>query len=335
MNQSILNMKKGSILLLWVLASVAAFAQSENGKEFQPSGKVLLNVFSNFNTSFSNGTNASAFALDRVYFGYQYHFSENLTGKLNLDIGNPESGKLEMVAYIKNAYVEYSNQRLSAFFGLISTTQFKVQEGFWGYRYIEKSFQDAYKLGSSADLGLSIAYEFTDWLSADGIIVNGEGYKKVQADNDFRAGAGVTLTPIKGLILRGYFDAMSSVNAQTTLATFAGYKNKVFSLGAEYNQQQNVGKVGGRTLSGVSAYATVKPVKNIQVFARFDQLGSNPMEGASENWNISNDGSLIMAGIEYQPVKGVKLAPNYRLWSSADGQTPARHQIFLNLELKL
>ena len=59
--------------------------------------------------------------------------------------------------------------------GLISTTQLNFQEKFRGYRYIMKSFQDQYKFGSSADLDLSVAYEFTGWISADAIIVNGKG----------------------------------------------------------------------------------------------------------------------------------------------------------------
>lgn len=41
-----------------------------------------------------------------------------------------------------------------------------------------KSFQDEYKFGSSADLGVSVAYKFNKVVSADVIVANGEGYKK-------------------------------------------------------------------------------------------------------------------------------------------------------------
>lgn len=47
-----------------------------------------------------------------------------------------------------------------------------------------KSFQDEYKYGSSADLGFSVKYNFHSMLATDFIIVNGEGYKKVQVKKD-------------------------------------------------------------------------------------------------------------------------------------------------------
>ena len=82
--------------------------------------------------------------------------------------------------------------------------KFNFQEKFWGYRYAMKSFQDGYKFGSSADLGLSATYKFASWISADAIIVNGEGYKKIQKNDGLNYGLGVTLTPVKGLSVRLY-----------------------------------------------------------------------------------------------------------------------------------
>ena len=111
--------------------------------------------------------------------GYEYNFSTEWYGKVVLDVGNPGAGKHEMAAFLKNAYMEYEKDKLAVSFGLISTTQFKVSEKIWGLRYIEKSFQDAYKFNSSADLGFNIDYTFSDFISADFSIINGEGYKKI------------------------------------------------------------------------------------------------------------------------------------------------------------
>ena len=60
--------------------------------------------------------------------------------------------------------------------------------------------------GSSADMGVIGRYRFADWLAADISLINGEGYKKLNSDNKYRYGIGVTLTPAKGLTVRGYFD---------------------------------------------------------------------------------------------------------------------------------
>ena len=61
---------------------------------------------------------------------------------------------LERVAYIKNAMLSWKTGNFTLDFGLIGLEQFNVQEKFWGYRYIMKSFQDEYKFGSSADMDL-------------------------------------------------------------------------------------------------------------------------------------------------------------------------------------
>ena len=326
-------MKKVTFLV-GVLVCLAASTFAQEQETFQPSGKVFMTVFSNFNTTISDGTTASAFALERAYFGYEYNLSKNFYGKINFDIGNPGVGKLEMTAYIKNAYIKYHTEKLSVEFGLIGTTSFKTIESLWGNRYIEKVFQDAYKFNASADLGASVKYQFADWVSADLIVVNGEGYKNIQADDQFKTGLGVTLTPTKPLIVRGYYDMMGTTNSQTTASGALGYKTKKITAVAEYNLQNNVGNTSGKAFSGYSVSANYIAVKNMKVFARYDMLTSNTLTGETANWNASKDGSLILAGVECNPVKGVKFAPNFRLWSPADDSKANVTSFFLNCEIK-
>ena len=325
-------MKRISVLTLVMLCiSILAMSQTE---AFKAGGKPFMKIFSNYHTTFSDGESASAFELTRVYLGYGYDFSKNFSAKANIDIGDPGVGKLEMTAYVKNAYLKYTVDNLTVNFGLISTTQFKVQEVAWGYRYLEKSFQDAYKFNASADLGISLAYKFSNAISADLIIANGEGYKKLESDSTLRTGLGVTITPVKKLTARIYYDFSSKDNTQSSLATFVGYAADNFSLGAEYNKQFNVDFEEDYELSGTSFYATVKTSKKVKLFARYDQLFSNTISGDVNDWNLSKDGQLFIAGLEYSPVKGVKLAPNFKGWSPADENKAFSSTVFLNCEIK-
>lgn len=326
-------MKKITALLAIVFIASSLFAQNEK-ESFKPSGKAFIRVFTNFNTVLSDGKlKSSAFALDRAYLGYEYNLSENFSGKVNFDIGNPGTGSLQMTAFIKNAYIKYTKDKFAVSFGLIPTTQFDLQEKLWGYRYVEKSFQDDYKIGSSADLGISATYTFAKWLSADVIVINGEGYKKIQADSTYKAGLGLTLTPVKNLSARVYYDVMAKKVTQSTLVAFLGYNFGKASIGAEYNQQNNFGNSDGKNLSGTSIYATVIPIKAMKVFARYDLLQSNKLSGATSDWNLSSDGSLIIAGLEFQPVKGLKISPNYRLWTPADGSKKPTNSFFLSCDI--
>ncbi len=325
-------MKNYGILIIGLLFMVSSVSAQEG--DFTPDGKPIMVIFSNFNTTLTNGEALSAFELQRVYLGYEYNFSGHLSGKAVFDVGNPGVGKLQMTAYVKNAFLKYSINNLVVNFGMISTTQFGVQEGAWGNRYIAKSFQDEFGFNSSADLGISAAYQISDILSVDVIVANGEGYKTIQADSTFRTGAGITLKPINNVTARVYYDYSNKDNAQSSFAGFLGYANDKFTVGAEYLLQLQPKFVADRSWSGTSIYSNINLTDNLKVFGRFDLLTSNTIPGETENWNLDGDGQWYIFGFEYSPVKGVKLSPNFKGWNPSDNSQYFASTFFLNLEVK-
>ncbi len=324
-------MKKLAVTLMVVFGITFLAMSQENKEAFKPNGKPILRVFNNFHSTFSDGNSLSAFEVTRVYLGYEHHFNEDFSGTVVFDVADPAVGKLQMTAFVKNAFMNYKHENISVDFGIIPTTQFKVQESFWGYRYLAKVFQDEYGLAPSADLGTSFTYKFNDNISADLAVTNGEGYKNLQSDNIFKTAFGVTVNPVKSLTLRGMVDMM---NTQNTYAGFVGYKAGSFSLAAEYNYQTNHGMVSGRDFYGPSFYGTYKISKKANFFARFDDLQSNTLSGQTANWNDAKDGKFFLAGFEYSPVSGIKLSPNYRGWSPAQSSQAFTSTLMLNCEIK-
>lgn len=298
---------KKILLVVLLFFSYSAMAQTE----VTPKGKAIINVFGNFHTGFGEDNDDRGFAMDRSYFGYQYTLEKGLSIKAVMDVGQSGNvGDLQRIAYIKNAQVSWKQNRLTLHGGLISTTSFKVQEDFWGYRYMKMVLQDYYKFSSSADLGVSAAYKFADWFSADAIVVNGEGYKKIQVNDGLQYGVGLTFKPVKGLTMRlyGSLNEGADKNAEdiSIYALFAGYKHAKFSLGAEWNMMQNTKNVADADLSGVSFYTTIKLAEKVNAFARYDDIWSK------NDWNISKDETTYMAGVEIRPCQYVKIAPNFR-----------------------
>ncbi|MEA3496657.1 MAG: hypothetical protein U9R42_11540 [Bacteroidota bacterium] len=329
-----MKIKKLSLtFFLLTFISTAVFSQINND-DFKPSGKAFAKIFSNFHSSFSDKENFNTFEITRSYFGYSYQMSKNISAKVTLDVGNPASGKYEQIAFLKNALINYDDDKFSVNFGLIGMSQFKIQEKAFGYRYIYKSFQDAYKFGPSADLGLNVKYKIHKFISVDATISNGEGYKEVQADSTFKVALGLSLYPFKGLTLRGYYDYLKNDEAQSTLAIFLGYKNKNVSFGAEYNIQENNKMIENQDFSGYSAFSTYKINDKIKIFGRYDKLESVKIGNATDSWNIMKDGQYIIAGLEYAPLKGVKISPNYQGFIPDKSGESNISSIYMNLEVK-
>lgn len=152
------------------------FASEEGDEKIKPwyeKGSINGKIFANFHTSGSEFGKSNAFEVKRAYLGYSIDLDKNWSSAIKLDIGNPTDFKSETdlvigrrFAFFKNVYLQYNYDKLKIQFGIADAFQFKTQEKFWGYRYIESSFQDKNKFGSSADIGFFASYKITDWLQA-------------------------------------------------------------------------------------------------------------------------------------------------------------------------
>ena len=312
-------MKTMKMIVAGTLACMCLTTVQAQEKSEAPKGKAIIQVFGNFHTGFGADNDDRGFELDRSYLGYQYELGKGISVKGVMDVGQSDDvNDYHRIAYIKNAQLTWKTGKWTLNGGLISTTQFNYQEKQWGYRYIMKSFQDLYKFGSSADLGLSAAYQFADWLSADAIIVNGEGYKKIQKTDGLAYGLGATVTPLKGLSIRLYAGVNEGREATQTdvwnYAAFVGYKGNGFHIGAEYNLIENYKNVRGQNLSGLSLYGSANLSKTIAAYARYDQLMSK------DDWNKAKDEQALILGAQFKCGQYVKIAPNFRLtMPAADG----------------
>jgi hypothetical protein len=322
--------------MLFISSMVMAQTTDNASDDFKPSGSPIVTIFSDFSSitsgSYTNtkGANVSSatnntFELSRAYFGYAYNFSPDFSAKVLFDVANSSTATpSNFDAYIKNAYVEYHDNLFTVDFGMIGCTMFNLQESTWGKRYLYKSFQDQYSFGNSADLGVMAKVQFIPHLlSLDLSLTNGEGYKSVQLDSTFRLAVGLTVNPIKELTIRAYYDYYKRANEpattadQNTFNAFASYKNKDFTLAAEYDQANGFGRVINKNTSGCSIYGTWFAAKWINVFARFDDITSNTLAGQTTEWQSTKDGQTYIAGVEFVPVKGVQIAPNFRYFNPA------------------
>ncbi len=303
---------KINLIIAGIMTCIGVVAYAQDAGTVEPKGKAIVQVFGNFHSGFGSDNDDRGFELDRSYLGYEYNFGNGLSVKGVMDVGqSSDVNDYHHIAYIKNAMVSWKTGDLTLNGGLIPTIQFNFQEKFWGYRYIMKSFQDQYKFGSSADLGISASYKFTEWISADAIIANGEGYKKIQKNDGLNYGLGVTVTPVKGFQIRLYGGLNESGEADkkdiANMSGFMGYKHENFTVGAEYDYMMNASNRDDADQSGYSVFASINLRKNISMYARFDDLFSK------NNWNRAKDESSAILGAQFKLGKYVKVAPNFRV----------------------
>lgn len=286
--------------------------EANSNKEKKGEGKFIIRNFVNFNIQSQDGETDLGFKLDRSYFGYEYTFNNGLKLKSIIDFGKPSKlDDYNYVAYIKNAFVGWSRKGFTINAGMIQTTQSALQEKIWAKRYIMMVFHDQYKFGSSADLGFSMEYKLSNWAKADFIMVNGEGYKKIQSNKGLLYGLGVTLTPAENFYVRLYSDINNSgICGESNIYGYSAlmaYKSDKFTLSGEFNMMQNYKNVSNHNLLGCSVFGSAKVSRLIEAYARYDYITSN------DHWDANNDKHAIIAGFEILPCKYVKISPNFRM----------------------
>ena len=174
-------MKILTFIFLNLFCFIGVTAQNELTDDFKPSGKASGKVFWNYNYNFSEDADQrNTFALNRVYLGYTYNISKKISTTIILD-GAKKSEASEFTVFAKNAQLDWKlTDEINLSLGLIGLKQIDTQEKFWGYRYVFKTLQDEFKLGTTADLGVNIEVNPAPKLKANIFVLNGEGYTKLQ-----------------------------------------------------------------------------------------------------------------------------------------------------------
>ncbi len=151
---------------------------------------------------------------------------------------------------------------------------------------------------------------------------------------------GLTAGYFKGFVFRAYASYNEAADGVKTdvevwyrgevnLACFAGFRNKIVSVGAEYNVMMNSGFVNDADRNGTSVYATVNLNDNIGLYGRLDYLSSK------ESWDKISEGMAGIVGLELKFGKYIKLSPNFRIWKPSDNSIKNQAYFYMNASFAL
>lgn len=329
-----------TLLVITMLSS--SFAQLETKISDEIIGTPKLTIFG---YSFwaieplENTTIDVGFGLSRGLIGYKVDLYNTFTAEVSVDFEDftysydvPTSNYL----YLRYAYVKYTskNRQFSSAVGIHSTAMFKHQEKVWGYRYLAKTAMDKYKFGNSADLGATFSYTLFEKLTLNFSADNGTGYKHLSNTGCARLSTSVILDKINGFSAHLYIDYFDRNDvALQTYSFFTGYKKGAIRTGVEFDYQVNSGNIEGYDRYITSLFFSYEMINKWSLFARYDFIDA--VVEKDVNIFIGSQGSGIISGIEYKPIKELGLAISYQPFFSSENDEENQNLLFFNLGFKL
>jgi len=283
------------------------------------SGKVV------FSYSYSDDEDViNGFGLKRAYLSIDKKISDDLSFKFLTDI-DPKSSPQDV--YIKNAKVDWKTLNGKVVIGLQGMNMFKIQEGNWGKRYLDKTVMDRFGYSSSADMGVGY-YGSNSIFSYSVLLTNGAGYKKSETDSykktslqfvygntnlsksdGFNFGTVLSYEPYKREGEVGIPEEPIGKHEKRVLGIFGAYAKDNLRVGMEWNQLNDSGLLDGNyndSLTSIYCNYDLESSKNL--FLKYDMVSGN------------KDTNYFLAGLEFNPTKGLMIAPHLR---SNDGTSEA------------
>src|ERR1035437_72382 len=350
---------KKTLLSIATLASltIATMSQAQDSttvkKEFVPSGKISGQFIGDYffkahadsalrsNTIQYGGVakNYDAFAIRRIYLGYDYQMSEHFATQLlianesdNLDANG------ERTFYIKAANIRWKNfvKNNDLIIGQSSTpVSATVTEAIWGYRSIEKTVIDMRALARTNELGIALQGKLNDKgdYGYNFMIGNGgKGGQFTEVDKNKKGYGELYAKFLDQKIVvdvNGSYEEVSVVNKQyiETGKLAIAYVSKPFVVGVELVSQNQAnaatdttnGKKNAKlvyvTPFAVSAYVRGQFIENrLFYFARYDSYNPNTSYTPSHKYStagmITNKERFFTTGLDYTPLTNVHIMPN-------------------------
>jgi len=282
------------------------------------------------------------FWLRRIYLGYNTKLSDKFSARVRLEMNSTHFSEGKIIPYIKNAHLKYKlNNNLSIIAGIIEPPSFDKTEKFWGYRFVEKTAPDFFKLASSRDFGIALNGK-TNGGFLYTLMYGNYGSNKGE-DNKGKA----VYTRVAYNTKSMYFEinghkASDGSKDITYLAGFLGLKGTWGRLGTGYYYKNEDSNIDDNKDTGIiSLHGTAKLSKTTEIFARYDHFLKEGLKNPGGYVPVASKGQLprfLIGGLIFKVHKRIKLSPNikYIFYGTPDNNTkPGKSDFYINLTAKI
>jgi hypothetical protein len=327
------------LVVVWVFFAASAWTQQSSLKvEKEEKSYVFGQIFTDFRYAFNDSFKPqAAFNFNTGIIGFNHNWGDDLRGLILFDVTRTthilditdslghhlnydyfEGSKY--TAFLKMAEIRWTINPMFTFrVGQLLNTQYLTfQDRFWGYRYIDFTFQEKFRLGMPADFGVQLDFKYRDKLLNQFSVVNGEGpFRHQDISGRFLYSNNIQYYPTEQITLKVYVDYApcpdtgENSTPKSVISGFFGYKTDRFRIGAEYAYVRNYAHIPDTDYSGYSFYGSVVLNEKFQALARYDHLRMDLFDG-----HPSTDYYIV--GFQYEPVQYFTTALNFRYYSDGD-----------------
>lgn len=258
-------------------------------------------------------TGQHGFWFRRVYFGYDFKFSD-YSFRIRFEGNSPAFGEGQAVPFVKDLYLKKkfgSNNEL--IFGITATPAFDNIEDFWGYRHIEKTPLDLFKLASSRDTGIG----FTGGKNIIYTIMYANFGSEKGEDNQGKGFFGRIGYETAWLYLEanGYI-AADGTKDYTLFQGFAGTMGKWGKVGINYayKNQAEEGKDDKNT-SLISAFGHLNISQKTSLVLRYDHFFDVNLKEATDYLPFASTIApvrFLIVGLDIKLNKWFQVGPNIK-----------------------
>jgi len=206
----------------------------------------------------------------------------------------------------------------------------------------------ASKMGSSADMGITLKFKPVKNTYASFMVLNGTGYKKAETDmyKNFQLRAGTKMVDNR-LHLSGYveiepwdgpdLDGATQLYMNMQWDLMASFKrNGIFSVGVDLNGKNYDGieTVNAMNYSIFGNFHVIQ--EKLKVLARYDyySTGFDDVDLFDDKFNWESNASLIILGLDYIAHKNVHIIPNFQMLSPEKSDEDPFNTIYVHVSFK-
>lgn len=316
-------------IFVWIFFIMAPYSHSQTGSI---SGYMFGDYYYMAQSFDSDLEGQNGFWFRRIYFTYDDKLGEEFAIRFRMELSNSgdfsSGSKLEPI--LKDGYLKWTRSQHTIILGMSPTPSFNYLEGFWGYRSIEKTAADLYKLASSRDLGVAIRgtldaakrthYHF---MFANGSSTGSETNKgkkfMLAVGNEFESGASVEVY--------GDWESRPGETNRYSAQVFFGVQKEKYRLGIQYLHQTRQQVGNDEQLQVLSVFGSKEMNQKLWGFFRFDHSFDPISDGPGISYFPfvgSSKFNFIVAGVDYSPHSQVHFMPNveFAFYDEVNGVRP-------------